>query len=164
MNAQSPRRGEQITELFHTADWALEVAEQIDRADSMFYAPKAGRTERNAGLDELPDKVRHRVNSGGLENEPRWAPTIAKNNHPTVKPMKLTEYLARILCPPVLSGIERRLLVPFCGSGSEMIGGILAGWDHVYGIEASAEYIAIAEARLTYWMGRVRQQQRAMLE
>jgi len=46
---------------------------------------------------------------------------------------------------------QRRLLVPFSGSGSEMIGGVHAGWDEVTGIELSSEYAAIAEARLEHW-------------
>ena len=32
-----------------------------------------------------------------------------------------------------------------------MIGAILAGWDEVTGIEQSADYITIAEARLRWW-------------
>ena len=42
---------------------------------------------------------------------------------------------------------------PFCGSGSEMIGALLAGWDEAIGIENDTEqgYIDIAEARLAYW-------------
>ena len=45
----------------------------------------------------------------------------------------------------------RRLLVPFSGSGSEMIGALLAGWDEVVGIERETEYCEIAEARLRFW-------------
>ena len=53
-------------------------------------------------------------------------------------------HLARLIMPP--SG--GRLLVPFCGSGSEMIGAILAGWTDVTGIEREAEYVEIARARV----------------
>lgn len=67
-----------------------------------------------------------------------------------MKPIQLTEYIARLLLPPTLSE-PRRLLVPFSGSGSEMIGARLAGWDVVTGIEQSAEYIEIARARLAWW-------------
>ena len=72
------------------------------------------------------------------------------NIHPTVKPIRVTEYLARLLLPPELDE-PRRLLVPFAGSGSEMIGAMLAGWDEVTGIERESEYVAIAEARLRWW-------------
>jgi len=43
--------------------------------------------------------------------------------------------------------------VPFCGSGSEIIGALKAGWDEVVGIELDPEYVAIAEARLAHHCG-----------
>lgn len=59
--------------------------------------------------------------------------------HPCMKPLALTTYLARlILPPPRKDGRPRILLVPFSGSGSEMVGGLLAGWDFVVGIEWDA--------------------------
>lgn len=69
------------------------------------------------------------------------------NIHPTVKPLKLTEYLARLILPP--HGDEpRRMMVPFAGSGSEMLGALAAGWDDVLGIEREVPYIVIADRRL----------------
>jgi len=94
-------------------------------ASRFFYTAKAAAWERSAGLPE-------------------------RCKHPTMKPVQLTEYLARLLLPPELD-TPRRLLVPFSGSGSEMIGAALAGWDTVMGIEREAEYAAIAQARLTWW-------------
>jgi len=76
---------------------------------------------------------------------------MVRNNHPTVKPLKLCRWLATLLLPP--AGYTRRLLVPFAGSGSEMIGAALAGWDYALGIEQSAEYAEIARARLRFWRG-----------
>lgn len=59
--------------------------------------------------------------------------------HPCMKPLALCEYLARLILPPVRrDGAPRRLLVPFSGSGSEMIGALRAGWDEVVGIEYDA--------------------------
>lgn len=92
----------------------------------LFYTAKASTKERNAGLAE-------------------------RNPHPTVKPLALTEYLAKLLLPPERD-TPRRILVPFAGSGSEMIGAGRAGWDEVVGIEREAEYVAIAEARLAHWL------------
>lgn len=132
---------------FHQSHY---IYEKIEQAERIFYTTKPGNKERNAGLDNLPNKTRNRVNSGGLENEDRWQPTKAKNIHPTLKPISLTKYLAGLLLPPD-SYAPRRILNPFAGSGSEMIGAILAGWDEVVGIEMTADYIPIAEARLTWW-------------
>jgi site-specific DNA-methyltransferase (adenine-specific) len=70
------------------------------------------------------------------------------NDHPTVKPLRLCEYLARLILQPKRV-TPRRLLVPFSGSGSEMIGGLLAGWDHVVGIEREETYVTISKKRLS---------------
>ena len=67
-----------------------------------------------------------------------------------MKPIQLAEYIARLLLPPPLDE-PRRLLVPFAGVASEMIGATLAGWDVVTGIEQSAEYAAIGTRRLAWW-------------
>lgn len=114
-----------------------------------FYQSKASRSEREAGCENLETVTRHRVNPGGLENEPRWAPTQVKNDHPTVKPIALCRWLAAMLLPPE-SVKPRRLLVPFCGSGSEMLGAMRVGWDEVVGIEQDAHYADIARARLAF--------------
>ena len=73
------------------------------------------------------------------------------HNHPTLKPLALTEYLAKLLLVPKRTdGKPRRILVPFSGAGSEVIGCLLAGWDEVWGIELNGEYIQIATARITH--------------
>ena len=72
-----------------------------------------------------------------------------KNPHPTVKPIGLITYLAKLLLPPDLF-YPRRVLVPFCGSGSEMIGCLFAGWDEVYGFDNHDEYLDVAKERLEY--------------
>jgi site-specific DNA-methyltransferase (adenine-specific) len=69
------------------------------------------------------------------------------NSHPTVKPIALCQHLAELILPPERK-TPRRLLVPFSGSGSEMLGGLGAGWDHVTGIEAEAEWVSVARKRL----------------
>lgn len=70
-----------------------------------------------------------------------------KNFHSTVKPLSLTKYLATLIKPPT----GGRLLVPFSGSGSEMVGALQAGWGEVIGVELTEEYIPIAEARIKHW-------------
>lgn len=95
-----------------------------------FYVTKVSTKERQAGM-------------GGTEND-----------HPTMKPIDLARQLATLLLPPGRTdGTARRLLVPFSGSGSEMIGALQAGWDEVTGIEQSAEYVGITRKRLAWWVG-----------
>ena len=80
----------------------------------------------------------------------------AHNIHPTVKNVKLCQWLATLLLPPP-EYAPRRLLVPFLGSGSEAIGAGLVGWEHITGIEMDADTCAIAEARLAHWLNEPRQ-------
>lgn len=69
------------------------------------------------------------------------------NNHPTVKPLDLCRYLATLLLPAHAADEPRRMLVPFAGTGSEMIGALMAGWEYIEGIELSEEYCELAERR-----------------
>jgi site-specific DNA-methyltransferase (adenine-specific) len=68
------------------------------------------------------------------------------NEHPTVKPIGLAEYLARLILPP--AGRTRRLLTPYSGSGSEMIGALRAGWDESVGIENDPKWCDVARQRI----------------
>lgn len=67
--------------------------------------------------------------------------------HPTLKPIDLTSWLARLILPPERE-TPRRLLVPFSGAGSEIIGALRAGWDEVVGIEREAEYAELSRRRI----------------
>ena len=70
------------------------------------------------------------------------------NGHLTVKPLKLCEYLGRLIVQPECQR-PQNLLVPFAGSGSEMLGGLMGLWDHVTGIENNASYVETARRRLS---------------
>lgn len=125
-------------------------------AARFFYCAKASKAERDAGCEGMEEKPSYMVENGsktsGKDGKRYDRHTVARNHHPTVKPLALTEYLAARILPPERE-TPRRLLVPFCGSGSEMIGALKAGWDEVVGIELDADYVAIAEARLAHWTG-----------
>ena len=64
------------------------------------------------------------------------------NNHPTVKPLALMQYLVRLVTPP--NGI---VLDPFAGSGSTLIAAMREGFKYI-GVELNEEYIEIAKKRL----------------
>ncbi len=126
-------------------------------ASRFFYCAKVSRAEREAGCDGLPHKsveeaVGKEEGSAGTQSPRAGASrgSGAHNHHPTLKPIALCKYLATLLLPPK-TGRPRRILVPFSGAGSEMIGAALAGWDEVVGIEMTPEYLPIAEARLVWW-------------
>lgn len=122
-----------------------------------FYCSKASKSERNAGLEGFEDRI-----AGGMQGRADGSlagPIVYnKNVHPTVKPLSLTKYLATLIKPPT----GGRLLVPFSGSGSEMIGALQAGWEYVEGVELTEEYIPIAEARIAYWLEQMKENDRQM--
>ena len=64
------------------------------------------------------------------------------NTHPTIKNVKLMEYLIKMVTPK--GGI---VLDPFAGSGSTLIAAKQNGFNFI-GIEMETDYIKIAEARL----------------
>ena len=120
-------------------------------ASRFFYCAKASKSERNMGLGEFEEKDSMKW-SGGSEKMQGLAGTypdgtprpiqVQKNNHPTVKPVKLMEYLVRLVTPK--GGI---VLDPFIGSGTTAIACVKEGMKYI-GIERDEEYIKIAEARI----------------
>lgn len=137
-------------------------------ASRFFYCAKASRGERNAGLEgmEEKDKTEHRFgryrckNCGKLQldynpckckNPELERIEINKNVHPTVKPIKLFEWLIRLVTRE-----GQVILDPFIGSGTTAIAAHNAGRKCV-GIEKEDEYIEIAKRRTAYWRSRPRQ-------
>jgi len=118
-------------------------------AARFYYCAKAHGRERSMGLVECLPRCRSPRRRRQQDISGQWA-RRAVNRHPTVKPLELCKYLATLLLPPKRE-TPRRILVPFSGSGSEMIGCLLAGWDEVVGIEKDAGYVAVARARLEWW-------------
>jgi site-specific DNA-methyltransferase (adenine-specific) len=115
------------------------------------YQAKASRLERDAGLSGMALKPAgslnmrtnahaHRV---GNQTQPR------ANNHPTVKPVALMEWLIRLVTP--LGGV---VLDPFTGSGTTGVAAMQRGFAFI-GIEREPEYHAIATARLEHAIKRV---------
>ena len=88
------------------------IGEVMIEHQKYFYAPRATRKEKGEG-----------------------------NNHPTVKPVSLMEYLIRVYSPA-----GSVVLDPFCGSGSTGVAALNVERDF-YGIEMDPNYAAIAEQR-----------------
>ena len=116
-----------------------------------FYTSKADRGEKDLGLEDFYWK---RVDTGFERIDKKAWQKLPKRErargciHPTVKPIAIIRYLATLIVPPKQEGIIRRMLIPFSGSGSEIIGAVQAGWDEVIGIEMEAKYNDMARARL----------------
>ena len=116
-------------------------------AARFFYCAKASKRDRNEGLDGFEVKRDHdgRKDGGVGGDNPRNRTNNAKlNHHPTVKPTSLMQYLVKLVTPP--NGI---VLDPFMGSGSTGKACAYEGFDFI-GIDQSAEYVAIAQARIDF--------------
>ena len=113
-----------------------------------FYNSKAIRREREAGLlgHALCVKCGQLDSLTHINIKTNKEEKCIRNDHPTVKPVRLCKYLATLLLPPP-SVPGRRILVPFSGSGSEMLSCLLAGWDEVIGVEQDAGYCEVAWLR-----------------
>jgi len=104
----------------HKADYVSTwVKDAGGGASRFFYVARASKSDRNEGLDII-------------------------NNHPTVKPTALMQYLIRLITPD--NGV---VLDPFTGSGSTGKAAILENKRFI-GIELTADYLPIIEGRLQH--------------
>jgi len=115
-------------------------------AARFFYCAKASKSERDMGLDNEPNKIGGGMQgtedqtlltgSGNIRNN------VMKNNHPTVKPIKLMEYLIKLVTTE-----NAIVLDPFLGSGTTAVAAKQLGRNYI-GIEMSQEYCTIAYNRI----------------
>lgn len=106
-----------------------------------FYCAKASRKERNIGLENNQCKEVKRQGLCGEHKNP-----LHQNYHPTVKPIKLMEYLIKLICPQ--KGI---VLDPFMGSGSTGVAAVNLSRNFI-GIEKEKDYFEIAKKRIEYYI------------
>jgi DNA modification methylase len=122
-------------------------------ASRFFYVAKASKSERNFGLNGFEEKTSGALNFRNPESSGRSedAPSVEKmggltqkrtNHHPTVKPVKLMQYLVRMITPE-----GGTVLDPFSGSGTTGVACKIDGFNFV-GLELSEEYAAIAQQRI----------------
>lgn len=115
-------------------------------AARFFYCAKASSSERNLGLDDLPDRKQDEddYERAGTTNPRNRSQKIRKNHHPTVKPVALMRHLIKMVTPP--NGI---VLDPFMGSGTTAVAATLDGIRWV-GCEMNEEYAQIIWARVNH--------------
>ena len=105
--------GSSASRFFKEAKWTAEDVSDPVSGTRFLYCPKASRSERGEG-----------------------------NNHPTVKPVALMQWLCRLVTPP--AGV---ILDPFMGSGSTGIAADREGFSFI-GFDLSPEYVEIARRRI----------------
>lgn len=136
------------------------------------YCAKSSRREREQGLGGMetrevwrhnqdgrdPTNPRNVIGAGAKARVERGEPAVipSRNHHPTVKPIALCAWLCRLITPP--GGV---VLDPFMGSGSVGCAALREGFRFI-GIDAEAEYVEIARARLA-WTATQAQQQRLVV-
>ena len=133
-----------------------EEAGKLLDEQSGISKPRKGRTGKRGGTAwhgqkgiGSPDKIgRWPSDSGGGASRFFYCAKASKkergegNNHPTVKPVKLMEYLIKLVTPP-----EGIVLDPFLGSGTTVIACINTGRNYI-GFELDKQYYDIAKNRI----------------
>lgn len=93
----------------------------VDPESTFFYVPKPSQAEKNEGLDQDEE-----------------------NEHSTVKPVRLMEYLVTMATP-----VKGLVLDPYCGSGTTCVAAVHKGFDFI-GIEKEASSAYTAQIRVDH--------------
>jgi site-specific DNA-methyltransferase (adenine-specific) len=115
-----------------------------------FYCSKASKSERNMGCEELEEKAKvfngqsAKPSKDMKDVEKRFTTQPKANNHPTVKPIALMEYLVKLV-----SREGAIVLDPFAGSGSTGLACVNLNRQYIL-IEREPDYVKICEKRLEY--------------
>ena len=122
-------------------------------ASRFFYCAKASKSERNKGCEGLEEKLKagtefrpsylKRFEETGDKGDPRARFGKMINNHPTVKPLKLIEYLCNLTKTPTGGTV----LDLFAGSGTTGIACEKLGRKWIL-IEKEKEYCEISAKRI----------------
>ena len=116
-----------------------ELPESVRRTFPFLICPKAGKGEKNEGCGAVEtDRLVNRDDPALTWSENRKP----RNNHPTVKPLKLMSWLVTIGSRP-----GDLVLDPFLGSGTTAVAARMLG-RRCLGIEREEEYVRLARARV----------------
>ena len=161
-NPNNPKRGSDKSDPLWGMVDGRETHDYRDKggASRFFYKAKTAKSERNTGCEKfnwiLVNHQFHFVLPALLKQAQAWEQLSKQNRvlhgnpHPTIKPLDLCRYLANLILPPAREDEPRRLLVPFSGSGSEVLGGALVGWEDITSIELDPSHNLIAAARIKH--------------
>lgn len=144
-------------------------------ASRFFYCPKTSKKERNEGMpfvveefskrprrldgsviykkthleewSEAMSKLKRKDKTvfAGAEEKLQGKNDVTKNNHPTIKPVKLMEYLIKLVTPK-----GGTVMDPFMGSGTTGKSILNEGVYKFFGVEKNEEYFKIATNRCNY--------------
>ena len=118
-----------------------ELPDYVQRIFPFLYVPKASSGERNEDLENLTVGIHGHGNLGNSKGLERFN-SIAKNIHPTVKPLKLMTYLITIGSRP-----GDTILDPFMGSGTTGVAAKILHRNFI-GFEIEGKYFEISQQRI----------------
>jgi len=129
--------------------------EILGGASRFFYVAKPSKAERNQGLENFESKKRDvgRIDGNPSGDNPRnRGVNETQNFHPTVKPIRLMQYLVHMVTP--LGG---KCIDPFNGSGTT---GIACGIEDIEyeGVDNEDDYIMISQARANSYKSEINNQ------
>jgi len=130
------------------------IGEIQEEYQKYFYCPKVSRKERHIGFDDpgpmfqgsRVDIYQPNKDSPDIQITSAEKKDVPQNNHPTVKPVALMEYLIKLITPP-----GGTVLDPFNGSGSTGMAAVGLGFNYI-GCELDPAYVDIAEKRIAAWL------------
>jgi DNA modification methylase len=127
--------------------FTANVIGEITEYQKFFYCPKISRAERHMGFDlsKVPTDPAGMLENGHYTANKQEFSKNSGNNHPTVKPQALMEYLIKLVAAP-----NSIVLDPFNGSGSTGMAAVKLGHQYV-GIDLDPQYIEISERRIRAW-------------
>ena len=120
-----------------------ELPDYVQRIFPFLYVPKASKSERDKDLDDLPETSS--INGDkwtDMDRRENNKPTLRRNFHPTVKPLKLMSYIVTIGSRP-----GDIVLDPFMGSGTTGVAAKILNRNFI-GFEIEGKYFEIAEERI----------------
>ena len=120
------------------------LSEGVRKTFPFLICPKASKSERNKGLENIEEQEVFRAGHGNEEEDEvtKRFRTKMKNFHPTVKPLKLISYLVTLGSRP-----KDVVLDPFSGSGTTCLAAKILERQWI-DIDINSEYCKIACARL----------------
>ena len=151
---ENPGKGDEgdFSRYYSLDEWwkhrVSRLPEEVRNTFPFLVVPKASKSEKNMGLDNL-EKKQKIYNGQSPESskdmkgvEKKFTTQPSQNIHPTVKPIQLFSYLVTLG-----SRKEDLVLDPFMGSGTTPISCVTLDRKYL-GIEREKEYFEIAEARV----------------
>lgn len=123
-----------------------------------YYQGRASVAERHRGADGLLwRRAPNHPDGWQLVDVDTWNQLpenrrMVGNPHLAVKAADGGRHLATLLRQP---HPDACLLVPYAGTGSEVIAALLAGWRRIVAVEMSEQWVKVAHARVAWWQDRI---------